>query len=127
MEGLVTIAVIAALAAVALILAVLSKLGSLSREVEDVKKMLRGSDAPAGARRPRPADTPVPAAVLDLGAGPSRPRRTESVIKPEAPKTQPVAVEPSRVTPVYVPTAADRFWATVEDWFCVRGKFAPKG
>ena len=25
------------------------------------------------------------------------------------------------------PTAADRFWATVEDWFCVRGNFAPKG
>ena len=110
MEGLVTIAVIAALAAVALILVVLAKLGSLSREMEEVKRMVR-----RGALGQRALPKPVEAQPKPI------------VAEPEAPEAQSVAVEPPRVTSVYAPTAADRFWATVEDWFCVRGKFAPKG
>ena len=40
---------------------------------------------------------------------------------------KPVETVASYTPPPYEPTAADRFWATVEDWFCVRGRFAPKG
>ena len=41
MEGLIGIAVVALLAAPVLTLAALAKLGSLSRELEEVKKMLK--------------------------------------------------------------------------------------
>ena len=102
MEWFVGLAVALTLVSVALVMAVLAKLGALSREVEEMKKML------------------------------ARPVEKKEEVKPhEADKTtsaqQQVCEPVAGPMPVCEPTAADRFWATVEDWFCVRGKFAPKG
>jgi uncharacterized membrane protein len=40
---------------------------------------------------------------------------------------EPVAPAPEDADGGYEPTAMDIFWKKVEDWFCVRGDFAPKG
>ena len=40
---------------------------------------------------------------------------------------EPVAPAPEDADGGYEPTAMDIFWKKVEDWFCVRGDFTPKG
>ena len=115
MEGLIGIAVVALLAAPVLTLAALTKLGSLSRELEEVKKMLK-----SGKRSV--AEIPVPSGkrtVVSVTSG-------EDAASPLR-VAKPVETVASYTPPPYEPTAADRFWATIEDWFCVRGRFAPKG
>ena len=120
MEGLVGIALMATLVTAALVLAVLAKLGALSRELEEVKKMI-GKSGGEGRRDEKPVGAAKTASVQQ--------QVCEPVVEPKPVVAQPKPrVEVERYTPPpYVPTAADRFWATVEDWFCVRGKFAPKG
>ena len=135
MEGLIGIAVVALLAAPVLTLAALAKLGSLSRELEEVKKMLKvehvkdymsmekGEAASRRLSEKRSvAKIPVPSGkrtVVSVTSG-------EDAASPLR-VAKPVETVASYTPPPYEPTAADRFWATVEDWFCVRGRFAPKG
>ena len=115
MEGLIGIAVVALLAAPVLTLAALAKLGSLSRELEEVKKMLK-SEKRSVAEIPVPSEKRTVVSVTS-GENPASPLRG----------AKPVETVAAYTPPPYEPTAADRFWATVEDWFCVRGRFAPKG
>ena len=114
MKGLVGIALMATLVTAALVLAVLAKLGALSRELEEVKKMVREN---RGEGR-----------TLDA-------RRETLAVRTEDERHETVVENPSFVSSlksspqpaVCEPTAAGRFWSMVEEWFCVRGRFAPKG
>ena len=132
MEGVVVIAVIALLAAPVLTLAALAKLGALSRELEEVKRMIAkvGRSVPDRRNRLETKDS----FECDCGAlgQCALPKTVEAQPKTVVEKPSPVSslksFSPVPPSPVYEPvTAADRFWATVEDWFCVRGAFAPKG
>ena len=141
MEGLIGIAVIALLAAPVLTLAALAKLGSLSRELEEVKKMLskpaekRRGEKPVGAAKTASVQQQVgepPVEQKPVGevktAGVQQ-QVCEPVVAPKSVVAQPkslVGVE-WYAPPPCEPTAADRFWTTVEEWFCVCGRFAPKG
>ena len=114
MEGLVGIALMATLVTAALVLAVLAKLGALSRELEEMKKMVR--ECRGGGR------------TLDA-------RRETLAVRTEDERHETVVENPSLVSSlksspqpaVCEPAAAGRFWSMVEEWFCVRGRFAPKG
>ena len=48
-------------------------------------------------------------------------------VKPVEPLNHPTTQPPNHPTAPYEPTAIDLFWMRVEDWFAVRGDFAPKG
>ena len=59
-------------------------------------------------------------------------REVKSMLPPPkpTPKAEPAAVpvqKPALPVSDPTPTAMERFWAMVEDWFLVRGAFAPKG
>lgn len=126
MEGLVGIALMATLVTAALVLAVLAKLGALSREVEEVKRMVgkcKGEGRTLDERREteevRTEDQRQKTlAERTLDVRPKTVVATPSSVS--SLKSLPPTTPPS-------PTAADCFWAAVEDWFCVRGRFAPKG
>ena len=118
MEGLVGIALMATLVTAALVLAVLAKLGALSRELEEVKKMV-GESGGEGRTLDERLET-----VVEKSSSVSSLKSCSLKSSVSSLKSSPPA---SLTPPPYKPTAADRFWATVEDWFCVRGRFAPKG
>ena len=141
MEGIVAIAVIALLAAPVLTLAALAKLGSISRELEDLKRIVGGLGV--GGRTLDERRKTLGGRTLD-----ERPKTVEETASPvsslkssplespvsslkSSPLESPVSClkssPPAPPPPVYEPTAADRFWAAVGDWFCVRGRFAPQG
>ena len=145
MEGVVVVAVIALLAAPVLTLAALAKLGALSRELEEVKRMITVGRGLRPRRNPEETkvsfdsdceSTGEAAAKLSLkSCAPglrALPKLVETQTKTDIEKPShvpsPKSFSPAPPSPVPEPvTAADRFWATVEDWFCVRGAFAPKG
>ena len=154
MEGVVVIAALALLAAPVLTLAALAKLGSLSRELEDIKRMIARSgregrtlderrETEAGRtldeRRETKAErtlderretvVELPSSVSRLTSSPLSSSVSRLKSSPPVSPSPPAPPSPSSPPspPVYEPTAADRFWATVEDWFCVRGAFAPRG
>ena len=77
---------------------------------QEVKSMLP-ANKPAHEAETRPEDKPKPS-----------PKPAVKATVPQLPEFAPV--RPARV---YEPTLLDRFWEKVEDWFCVRGDFAPKG
>lgn len=59
-------------------------------------------------------------------------REVKSMLPPPkpAPKAEPAAVpvqKPALPASDPAPTTMERFWSNVEDWFLVRGAFAPKG
>ena len=59
-------------------------------------------------------------------------REVKSMLPPPkpAPKAEPAAVpvqKPALPASDPAPTTMERFWSNVEDWFLVRGTFAPKG
>ena len=118
MEGLVGIALMATLVTAALVLAVLAKLGALSREVEELKRMI-GKSGGEGRTLDERHET-----VVEKSSTVSSLKSCSLKSSVSSLKSSPPA---SPTPPPYKPTAADRFWATVEDWFCVRGRFAPKG
>ena len=79
--------------------------------------------APAPA--PEPVPVPMPAPEPEPVSAPEPVPAPVSVVEP-APEPKPV-IEPE---PIHYPepeNAIEGFWAKFEDWFCVRGVFAPKG
>lgn len=77
----------------------------------DVQSML-----PEPEPKPAPMAETKPESKTETGA-------VRKIAEPSAPLRTPAANVPR----TYEPTAMDRFWAKIEDWFAVRGEFAPKG
>ena len=145
MEGVVVVAVIALLSAPVLTLAALAKLGALSRELEEVKRMITVGRGLRPRRNPEETKVSFASDCVSTGEAAAKlslkscapgqralPKLVETQMKTDVEKSSPVpspkSFSPAPPSPVPEPvTAADRFWATVEDWFCVRGAFAPKG
>ena len=89
-----------------------AKINRILAQLEDIKQEVESMlPVPDHVLETRPAlrQTPAPAPVVKVDATQMR-------------KVMPVS--PARA---YEPTAIDRFWAKIEDWFCVRGDFSPKG
>lgn len=130
MEVCAVIAFIALLSSPMLTLVALAKLGALSRELEEVKKMLKEGRGALGQRAiKKPVGEVKTASVQQQVREPVAEPKPVAEVKTTSVQQQvrePV-VAAKYTPPPCEPTAADRFWATVEDWFCVRGKFAPKG
>lgn len=93
---------------------IIAQLDNLKEEVQSMlpepKPELKVEQKPEPKIEPRPAPKVVAAPVQ----------------KPaEAPASKPQSA--ANAPRVYEPTAMDRFWEKIEDWFTVRGEFAPKG
>jgi len=129
MEGALFLVVIIVLVSPALMLVALAKLGALSREVEEVKWMMKNRVKPAAQTKPAPcvATTPSSSQVESKTATVSRRDDGGVVATQVARVATPVERVLTTVREPVEPTAAERFWAKVEDWLCVRGDFAPKG
>ena len=71
----------------------------------------------------------APVAVQPRPAPPAFANDPPAFVKDPEPMAsfEPVAPAPEDADGGYEPTAMDIFWKKVEDWFCVRGDFAPKG
>lgn len=78
------------------------KLNRILSQLEEIRREVKSMLPP-----PKPAPVPMPAPKAKPPAAP--------VLKPALPAGD------------GKPTAMDRFWEKVEDWFCVRGEFAPTG
>ena len=74
-------------------------------------------------------DKVAPVAVQPRPAPPAFANDPPALVKDPEPMAsfEPVAPAPEDADGGYEPTAMDIFWKKVEDWFCVRGDFAPKG
>lgn len=79
-----------------------ARLNRILSQLEEIKREVKSMLPP-----PTPAPKPMPVPKAEPPATPA--------LKPTLP-----AVDSS-------PTTMERFWAKVEDWFLVRGAFAPKG
>ena len=90
------------------------KINRILAQLEDIKQEVK-------AMLPRPKPAPVVKTVPDVKPVPSRKPAAEAAV-PQLPK-----FAPYRPACVYEPTLLDRFWEKFEDWFCVRGDFAPNG
>ena len=98
-----------------------SQLSSLGKKVEEMASRLdRGNDAKDEAD-----------ALSDKEAAVAPPVETAPVAPPANPEPETAPVTPPEPPPVpkppREPTAIDIFWKRIEDWFAVRGDFAPKG
>ena len=78
------------------------KLNRILAQLEEIKREVKSMLPP-----PKPAPKPMPAPKAEPSITP--------VQKPALPASDPA------------PTTMERLWAKVEDWFLVRGAFAPKG
>ena len=120
MEGIV-LAVLALLSVPVLLIVILVKVCGLENKVADLTKKVGGIDFTQRHR-----DTEKKVAVKVSAA-------KENVEKPisNSPTPTPSPSIPHSPFPVhptsYEPTAFDMFWMRIEDWFAVRGDFAPKG
>ena len=97
------------------------QLSSLGKKVEEMASRLdRGNDAKDEADALSDKETAVATLV-----------ETAPVAPPADPEPETAPVAPPEPPPVpnapREPTAIDIFWARIEDWFAVRGDFAPKG
>lgn len=97
--------------------------------VRDAQVETPAAETPAvesvAATKQQVASAPVPMPEPAPEAEPE-PTPVPAVAAAAEPQPQPVAPEARPAAP-YAPTALDLFWMKVEDWFCVRGDFAPKG
>ena len=127
-----------------MIIVLLVRVCCIQREIEDVKISLLRLSVPAKEKKleekKEEVATPVSEPVTELVSEP------EPVPEP-APEPEPEAVPAPAAEPVQEPepepvlepvkqgevseevemSVFDIFWAKFEDWFCVRGDFAPKG
>ena len=104
-----------------MLIVTLVKLSEIGQEIAELKRRLLPVDAPEPAHE----DT-----CSTVEAEPARESASSTVEAEPAREVASITVEskpPVRPTAVYEPTAMDLFWAKVEDWFCVRGQFAPEG
>lgn len=90
------------------------KINRILAQLEDIKQEVK-------AMLPRPKPAPVVKTVPDVKPV-TLPKPAAEAAVPQLPK-----FAPDRPACVYEPTLLDRFWEKFEDWFCVRGDFAPKG
>ena len=101
------------------------QLSSLGKKVEEMASRL---DRGNGAKDEADALSDKEAAVAP-SANPEP--ETAPVAPPADPEPETAPVAPPEPPPVpnapREPTAIDIFWARIEDWFAVRGDFAPKG
>ena len=85
-----------------------AKLNRILSQLDDIRREVK-SMMPQPKPAPKPEQSPAASAP--------------------APRNPPAAPEPKPIAQSreYEPSAIDRFWEKVEDWFFVRGSFAPKG
>ena len=86
---------------------ILAQIDNLREEVSS----LMPPPEPAASRLPEPLQSPEP---------------PQPLLSPQPPQSLQPPPPPPPPRP-YEPSAAEIFWAKVEDWICVRGDFAPKG
>ena len=120
MDLLVLLVVLALLSAPIMLIVTLVKLSGLESQVSDLARKLAAPDR----TRSRGAAEGL-ASRRDAEAQ----RSLELEIKFQAPQPNLRVSQPPREVPQAPsePTALDIFWMRVEDWFTVRGDFAPKG
>lgn len=112
------------------LIAVLVRLGHLREKIDDINRRLAAKSglpakaAPADTPKPPASVAPVPAASPVSSAAPVAPVKAEPPAAPVAPVERVARPKPSLPEEL---TAMDLFWSRIEDWFCVRGDFAPKG
>ena len=85
-----------------------AKLNRILSQLDDIRREVKSM---------MPQPKPVPKPEQSPAASAPAPRNP-----PAAPEPKPIAQSRE-----YEPSAIDRFWEKVEDWFFVRGSFAPKG
>ena len=78
------------------------RLNRILSQLEEIRREVKSM-----LPQPKPEPKPMPAPKAETSTTP--------VQKPALPASDPA------------PTTMERFWAKVEDWFLVRGAFAPKG
>ncbi|MCR5839560.1 MAG: DUF2339 domain-containing protein, partial [Kiritimatiellae bacterium] len=95
---------------------IIAQLDSLKEEVQSM--LPEPKPEPKAMPVPKPEPKVEPKTEPKVVAAPAR-----KVAVAPAPEPQSAANAPR----AYEPTAVDRFWEKIEDWFAVRGEFAPKG
>ena len=98
-----------------------TQLGELSVRVGALKAAAKTVKSPAVVVRPVPVQEPIP-----------EPQPVREAPEPTPVDPSPECLPQEAATPhveekTVLETALERFWAKVEDWFCVRGDFAPAG
>ena len=140
-----------------MLIVALANIGRLQRELERMQETLvlilarvvssgkTSEKAKAPVETPTPDEQPFEEAAMDDAVE----EKVEEDVAPATLQPRPVpcapfeddppafvrdpepmaTFEPAALAPEdsYEPTAMDIFWKKVEDWFCVRGDFAPKG
>ena len=136
--GIVVIGVLAVLSVPIMLIVALVKLSWIEDQLSALCKKIEIADVSRNLKSvPKPA-----APVKDNAEEPEMKNRIESQkgdfvemkvakppepVKPVEPLNHPTTQPPNHPTAPYEPTAIDLFWMRVEDWFAVRGDFAPKG
>ncbi|MCR5414935.1 MAG: hypothetical protein K6F50_09470, partial [Kiritimatiellae bacterium] len=95
---------------------IIAQLDNLKEEVRSMLPEPKPEPKAMPVPKPEPKVEPKPEPKVE--AAPAR-----KVAVAPAPEPQSAANAPR----AYEPTAMDRFWEKIEDWFAVRGEFAPKG
>ena len=119
MVALVLFIVLLVLSIPLMLIVALVKLSDIRSEIACLKTTLTRK-AVVEAEPRLPSETVVPRVVV-------QPKPAEPAdVEPPNPVVS-VDIVPAKPTAPYEPTAIDLFWMRIEDWFCVRGQFAPKG
>ena len=106
-----------------MLLVALSMLGGLREDVDEINRRLQVKTNPPAKSAPQvKVRPPVESIPTCEPASIAAPKPVEAP-KPSKPAEQVVLPPPKSESP----SAMDVLWSRIEDWFCVRGDFAPKG
>jgi uncharacterized membrane protein len=105
------------------------KVNNIAYEIEELKRLVSNKHVQKDkAARPEAAPCHVDAPATPVV--PAVPKRQADLPRPIVPCEESesrVDVKTAALMADELPTAMDIFWTKIEDWFCVRGSFAPEG
>ena len=101
-----------------MLLVALSMLGGLREDVDEINRRLQVKANPPAKSAPQVKVSPPVESIPTCEPAPI------DAPKPSKPAEQVVLPPPTKSES---PSAMDVLWSRIEDWFCVRGDFAPEG
>ena len=125
MEAIIVLAlIIAGIAWLVLPFVTLAKVSGISWEIQELKMLVKRLDKSDVRAKAKPEVVTKPEAKAEVEAKPEGVAKPQPLVPPHVPASEAPCPQPR---PEPEPTMVDGLWTKFEDWFCVRGDFAPKG